>query len=144
VFCALFSAAFVRERLCFPAERVATGYLEAWNARPHRAEPLHRLAVVAREAGDWTRARAFATAAQALPFPRTDTLFIHHEVYAWRALDELAAAAAKLGDWDATIQACRLQLARPLPAEDRARIEANLASCEAARTESAAARMRVP
>jgi len=132
VFYALFRGARVRELLRFPRERVSTAYLEAWNARPHRAEPLYHLAVLAREAEDWTRARSFASVAQSLPFPREDRLFIHHEIYAWRALDELAAACAKLGDWEATVDACRRLLARPLPAEDRARVEANLASCEAA------------
>jgi glycosyltransferase involved in cell wall biosynthesis len=133
VYCALFHAARAREVLAFPKDRVVSGYVDAWSARPQRAEPLYRLAVVARESGDFVRARAFATAAQALPFPRADSLFIHHEIYAWRALDELAAACARLSDWAAAVEVCRMILARPLPPEDRARIEANLASCEAAR-----------
>ncbi len=132
VFYSLFCAARVRERLRFPRERVSTAYLEAWNARPHRAEPLFHLAVLARDAEDWSRARSFAAVASAVPYPRADTLFIHHEIYAWRALDEYANACAKLHDWPATIEACRRLLARNLPAGDRTRIEANLASCEAA------------
>jgi len=131
-FYALFSAARVREHLRFPRDRVATAYLEAWNARPHRAEPLFQLAVLARDAQDWSRARSFASVASTIPYPRADTVFIHHEIYAWRALDEFANACAKLHDWDATLDACRRLLARNLPAEDRARVEANLASCEAA------------
>jgi glycosyltransferase involved in cell wall biosynthesis len=131
-FYARFAAAGVRRKLRLPDDRVATAYLEAWNARTHRAEPLFALATLARDAEDWKRARDIAAVAMAIPFPSNDALFIHHEIYAWRALDEYAHACAKLHDWDAAVDACRKLLARDLPATDRARVEANLASCEAA------------
>jgi hypothetical protein len=54
------------------------------------------------------------------------------EIYAWRALDEFAAACVGMKDWDAAIDACKRLLARDLPPAERPRIEANLASCEAA------------
>jgi hypothetical protein len=100
--------------------------------RPHRAEPLYFLAALWREAGDWLRARGFALAAAGLPFPKGDLLWIQSEIYAWRALDELAAACACMKDWPAAVDACKRLLARDLPPPERARIEANLASCEAA------------
>jgi tetratricopeptide (TPR) repeat protein len=131
LYCAVFNAARVREELCFPRARVEAGYLEAWMLRPWRAEPLHRLAVVAREAGDLSRARALAGAAQAIPFPRDEVLTVNREVYLWRALDELAAACTKLGNLDAAIDACKQMLARPLPPEEKARIHANVAACQA-------------
>ncbi len=132
VYSAVFNAARMRETIGFPRDRIESGYLEAWNLRPHRAEPLFRLAVVAREAGDYARARAFATTAQAIPLPRDEVLPVSHEVYGWRALDELAAACAALSDFAAAVAVCRAMLARPLPPGDRARIEGNLASCDLA------------
>jgi glycosyltransferase involved in cell wall biosynthesis len=132
LFLAAYAAATTRRELHFPNDRVAASYLEAWNMRPHRAEPLYFLATLARESGDWLRARGYALAAAGLPFPRADRLPVHHEIYAWRALDEVAAACVGMKDWPAAIEACTRLLSRDLPPAERARIEANLASCEAA------------
>jgi glycosyltransferase involved in cell wall biosynthesis len=132
VFYAALCAARVRERLGVQRDVVERAYLEAWHLRPQRAEPLFDLARLARQAEDWVRARAYAVAAAALPFPSADHIFIHHEVYAWRALNEYAGASAHLGDFRAAIQASELLLqGERLPAEERARVEANLAMCRA-------------
>jgi Glycosyl transferase family 2 len=132
VYEARFAAARVRGKLGLPPEQVEKAYLEASEERPQRAEPLYYLAALAREAGDWGRARSYAASAAALPFPHDESLFIRHEIYAWRALDEFAAACVGMKDWPAAIEACNRLLTRDLPPAERARIEANLASCRAA------------
>jgi glycosyltransferase involved in cell wall biosynthesis len=132
VFYAAYRGGRVREKLGMPAGEVARALLEAWHLRPQRAEPLYDLARLARGAGDWVRARAFAAAAAAIPRPPPE-LFLQHEVYAWRALDEFAAASAQLGDFRAAVSANRLMLqGTRLPPEERARVEANVAKCEKA------------
>jgi glycosyltransferase involved in cell wall biosynthesis len=133
VFVAQLRGALIRKMLHFPREAIEDAFLAAWKMRPHRAEPLYYLSATSREAGEFERARGFALAAAGLPFPRRDTLPVMHEIYGWRALDELAAALVGLGDWDGAIDACRRLLARDLPQADRERVTANLASCEAAR-----------
>jgi hypothetical protein len=131
LFYAAYCAARVREKLGFPREAVARGYMEAWHLRPTRAEPLYDLARLARLAGEWPRARAYAAAATAIPRPRAEVLFVHWEIYAWRALDEYAAACAHIGDVRAAIDASHLLLrGGRLPPDEVARVEANLASLE--------------
>jgi glycosyltransferase involved in cell wall biosynthesis len=129
LFYAAYRAARVRERLEEPREAVNRAFLEAWHLRPQRAEPLYDLARLARGAGNWIRARAYAAAAAAMPMPPPE-LSVHHEVYSWRALDELAGASAQLGEFRVAAEANRALLKRPqLPPEERARVEANLALC---------------
>jgi glycosyltransferase involved in cell wall biosynthesis len=137
VFYAALCAARVREGLGFPREVVARAYLEAWHLRPHRAEPLFELARLARLAEDWVRARAYASAAGAIAFPKGDTLFIHHEIYTWRALNELAGACAHLGDFRMAIEANRLLLqSGRLPSAERDRVQANLTLCQSSATKT--------
>ena len=133
VFLAQLRAARMKTHLPFAHEALVEAHLAAWKLRPHRAEPLYYLAALSRDAGDWLRAGGYALAACGLPFPRGEIMQVMHEVYAWRALDEYAAACVGMGDWPAAIEACRRLLARDLPPAERARIEANLASCERAR-----------
>jgi hypothetical protein len=134
LFYAAYRRARVQEKLALPADAVAAALLAAWQLRPQRAEPIYELARIARQAEDWTRARAYAAAAAAIPIPPPE-LFLQHEVYGWRALDEFAGASAKLGDFKGAASANRLLLQRPqLPAQERPRIEANLALCTASLT----------
>jgi hypothetical protein len=131
VFLARLRAARVRAKMHLPTDAVIDAFLAAWRLRPHRAEPLFQLATICREAGDWLRAHGFALVASSLPFPRGDGLPVQHEVYAWRALDEYAAACVGLEEHAAAIDACRRLLARELPPAERDRVAANLASLEA-------------
>jgi hypothetical protein len=129
VFCAAYRRARVQEKLAFPADATARALLEAWRLRPLRAEPLYDLARLARAAEDWSSARAYAAAAAAIPRPRPE-LFLNHEVYEWRALDEFAGASAQLGDFQGAANVNRMMLeTRKLPGEERPRIEQNLAMC---------------
>lgn len=125
--CALYEAARLAERLGAPLAEVRSAYLEAWQARPARAEPLVELARLHRERGEWALAHLFARQAAAIPRP-ADILFVDAAAYAWRALDELGAAAWYVGAIDEGRAALERALASgSVPAGERARLEANLA-----------------
>ncbi len=72
--------------------------LNAYELRPNRAEPLYSLAVHFREKKKYGRAYVFAQTANSLGLPN-DHLFVEHEVYAWRALDELAVSSYWVGQY---------------------------------------------
>jgi hypothetical protein len=133
VFYAALSAARIRERLGEPYPALERAYLEAWRRRPHRAEPLYELARAARIAGNLRSAQAHAAQAAEIPYPWRDQLFIDSEVYAWRALDELAGITFLLGGWARALRLNQELLASGrAPEAERARIEANVELCSAA------------
>ena len=78
------------------------GALEAFRARPHRAEPLHDLAryYLSKSRGDL--ATGYAEAGLALPLPTTDTLGVDRELYA-TSLKEAFTIAASYSQ-DATVK----------------------------------------
>ncbi len=126
VSCALYQAANAMERLGEPWSAVQEAYLRAWNARPTRAEPLHAIACHYRTAQEYPLGHLFARLAAEISLPVNDKLFVHADVYAWRALDEQAVCASWLGRWAETFELCQRLLARDdIPAEDRTRIAAN-------------------
>jgi glycosyltransferase involved in cell wall biosynthesis len=122
-----YQAAILTERLGFSPAEIERAYLEAWNARPSRAEPLVQLARWHRLRLEWPLALLFARAAVAIPRP-PDQLFVEDAVYAWRALDELSIAAWYAGAREegrsATEQLIREQRFAP---SERERIEKNRA-----------------
>lgn len=93
--CAQFRAALLGENLGLAPEQVRSGYLEAYQARPSRAEPLYELARYHRHRNEFSLALLFASQAAAIPLS-SDILFVDASVYQWRALDELAVAASFL------------------------------------------------
>jgi tetratricopeptide (TPR) repeat protein len=124
---ARYQAALLVERLRQPPAESERAYLEAWNARPARAEPLVQLARWHRERSEWAAALLFARAAAATPRP-SDQLFVEDAVYAWRALDEVAIAAWHAGARDeGRAAATRLVAEARFPPSERERIEKNLA-----------------
>jgi tetratricopeptide (TPR) repeat protein len=123
---ARYQAALLVERLGLSAAEIQRGYLEAWNARPTRAEPLVQLARWHRARTEWSLAVLFARTAVATPRP-PDQLFVEDAVYAWRALDELSIAAWHAGARDEGRRAAeRLVAEKRFPASERERIEKNL------------------
>ena len=114
------------ERLERPREEVITAWLDAYDARPSRAEAPCELARYCRLQGRYAAALVFARIATELPRPN-DVLFVDHGVYAWRARDELSIAAWYRGDKALSEKLCRALLADPaLPAAQRERVERNL------------------
>ncbi len=126
VYCSLYQVANAMDRLAEPWPAVQDAYLRAWNKRPTRAEPLHAIACHYRTAQEYPLGHLFARMAAEIPLPAADKLFVHADVYAWRALDEQAVCASWLGLWAETFDICQRLLPRDdIPAEDRTRIVAN-------------------
>jgi autotransporter-associated beta strand protein len=103
---ALYQAASAMDRLGEPWPAVQDAYLRAWNSRPQRAEPLHAIACHYRKAREYPLGHLFARMAAEIPLPAADKLFVHADVYAWRAVDEQAVCASWLGRWAETFDLC--------------------------------------
>ena len=124
---ARYQAALLVERLGQSPSEIERAYLEAYNARPSRAEPLVQLARWHRSRQEWALALMFARAAAATPRP-PDQLFVEEAVYAWKADDELSVAAWHAGARDEGRRAIeRLLAAKRFPPSERERIEKNAA-----------------
>lgn len=120
-----FQVALLKERLQADTRSIQQAFLDAYAARPHRAEPLCELARYHRERAQYALGTLYALQAAQIPQP-PDILFVDTQVYAWRSLDELAINAfytphRALGR--AALQ--RLLAERRYPVEHKERIEAN-------------------
>lgn len=82
----------LQEQLGYPLRAVIRSYMEAYQARPHRAEPLVAAASISRRRGERASAFMYASAAVAMPFPVSDRLFVDSYMYEWRRYDEYAMA----------------------------------------------------
>jgi glycosyltransferase involved in cell wall biosynthesis len=127
---ALFQVATLTERLNEPHEDIVAAYLQAFSARPTRAEPLVELARFYRLSGHYALAYLYAKHACGLP-PPPDRLFVDQSAYTWRALDELAISAFYVGSSEARrdgAQAAeRLMTEGALPASEMDRVAKNRA-----------------
>lgn len=113
-------------RLGCPWPDVLDAYLRAWESRPSRAEPLHAIAVRCREQERYQLGHHFAERAAQIAFPEGDSLVESAAIYAWRAIDEQAICASRIGSHTEAFVLCRQLLARPdIPDEDRQRISRN-------------------
>jgi len=123
---AQFRAAQLAELLGLDVAQVRSEYLQAFQARPQRAEPLYELARYHRQRGEYSLAQMFAQQATLLPLP-DDILFVDTAVYDWRAWDELAVAASFIpSQRDIGLAAMRKLLQdRRYPAEEAARMAGN-------------------
>lgn len=99
--------------------------LNAFSWNPARAEPLVELARYYRITGQFALAAAFANLAVQLPMPESG-LFVEHDAYEWRALDELLISAyyvPALKFWGE--QAAREIVTRDIPPDHIERIRAS-------------------
>lgn len=125
VWFARFQMAVLRERRGDAPADVQAAYLDAYQLRPSRAEPLCELARYRRLRHEFALAHLFAQQAASIARP-ADALFVDESVYAWRALDELVVSAYYVGAQEQGRQALlRLLEARRFPEAERARIEGN-------------------
>ncbi|WP_343575633.1 glycosyltransferase [Mycobacterium sp.] len=109
-----------------PWPNVQHAYLKAWEYRPTRAEPLHVLARRYRLERRFQLGYLFAERAAQIPLPEQDILFVSTDVYAWRAVDEQAICASRIGKHAEAFTLCRHLVARPdIPDDDRGRIAGN-------------------
>ena len=101
-------------------------FLQAWNMRPHRSEPLYQLARIHRENGNPRLAYLFAQQAVKIPYPEQDILFLSADIYNWMCLDELASSAYYVGDMMTGLDASnKLLTEKKFPKEHEERIVNN-------------------
>jgi hypothetical protein len=107
-------------------------FLDAYNYRPIRAEPLYQIARCYRQIHDKPiLAFAFARMALEIPYPKDDILFISDDVYKWQVLDEIGATAYYAGKPHIGYHACKKMVEENLvPEHSRERIIENLKSYE--------------
>jgi len=107
VYYSLFRVAEAMFELDVPWPAVQDAYLRAWEFRPIRAEPLHAIARHYRMQERYHPGHLFAERAARTPFPEEESLFVSHEVYTWRAIDEQAVCASMLGKHLEAFTLCR-------------------------------------
>jgi len=121
-----YQVAKLSERLGLKAETVTDRYLQAYQYRPQRAEPLVALACIMRKRKQHALAHLFAKRAIDIPRP-DDRLFLDNATYEWRALDEYAIASYWIGNYRESAQACEDLLNNAaLPSNQLARVTENL------------------
>jgi tetratricopeptide (TPR) repeat protein len=115
----------IRERRDQSDVPIVGAYLDAYAARPSRAEPVYELARYYRGKQRFESAYLFAKLAASLREP-DDGLFVYRAVYAWKALDEWALSAHYTGRYEEAISLGeRLLSEGKLPVEDMPRIRQN-------------------
>ena len=101
-------------------------FLQAYNMRPQRVEPLYQLARIHRQNGNPKLGYLFARSGINIKFPENDILFLQKDMTDWMMLDELASTAHEMGDFDLGLQASQQLMADGLfPEEHRERIVNN-------------------
>jgi tetratricopeptide (TPR) repeat protein len=73
-------------------------HLEAYAKRPHRAEPLFKLAKYYRDRNSHHMAMIFFRKALEIPFPSNDVLFVEHDIYGYGTLSESGISAFYAGE----------------------------------------------
>ena len=81
VWCSLYQAALMMDRLGRPRPEVASAFLAAYQFDPGRAEPLYRLGLLHQAAGEHHLARLYLGQALSIPTPRSDRLFVEAALY---------------------------------------------------------------
>ena len=110
-----------------PWIEIQQAFLEAWEIRPSRAEPLHQIARVYRMMGHPRLGFLYAKMASDIPFPQDDILFVSEDVYKYGILDEIAATAFYAGKPHMGYAACKKLLAENrLPQSEVDRVQNNL------------------
>ena len=87
----------LQEARCFRELKDDSSFIRqamaAYNVRPQRAEPLYDLAKYYREKGAHHASLLYASAGLAIPYPRSDELFIEDYVYALGLREEFSIVA---------------------------------------------------
>lgn len=126
IFLAMLRVAQSMEQLGTPWPDVQDAYLRAWKFRPTRAEPLYGIARHYRAEKRYQLGYPFAARAAQIPVPVDDMILPYPDIYAWRAADEQAVCAYRIGRHPEAFTLWRRMLARPdLPHNERQRIAVN-------------------
>ena len=106
---------------------IQQAFLEAWELRPSRAEPLHQIARVYRLMGHPRLGFLYAKMAADIPFPSDDILFVSQDVYQYGILDEIGSTAFYAGKPHMGYAACKKLLTENrLPDDQVDRVQNNL------------------
>jgi len=137
VFYSLYRAAMIKAILNHPWEEIQQAFLDAYEFRPIRAEPLYQISRCYRQIHNRPRlAYLYAKLAAEIPYPNDDILFVQDDVYRYGVLDELAATAYYAGKPHLGYSACKKLIDENLiPESERQRITENLKSYERVLTE---------
>ena len=111
---------------------IQQAFLEAFNFRPIRAEPLFHIAQIYRmKFNQPALAYLFAKMAAEVPYPANDILFVPDIIYKFSILDEVAATAYYAGQPLIGHMACtKLLKENRVPASEIERIKGNLKQYE--------------
>jgi glycosyltransferase involved in cell wall biosynthesis len=127
VYYSLYRIAICRAMLDRPWSEIQASFLDAYNYRPIRAEPLIHIAQALRTKFDQPAAAfVFARIAAEIPFPTTEILFVPDLLYRFTALDELGAVAHAAGRPELGYLACKKLLEDGrVPEEHLTRVQNN-------------------
>jgi tetratricopeptide (TPR) repeat protein len=101
-----------------PWAEVQARWLEAHAFAPHRAEPLHAVALRYDALGQHALTFLFARRGAELPLPVKDTLFVDEDVYAWKLADLVATSAYWIGEY-AVGEAAARKAVQHCPGDER-------------------------
>jgi len=114
-----------------PLPEIAEAFLDAYNFRPTRAEPLWFLSRMYRMNNKPAAAYLYARMGLELPYPKNDILFIQEDVYSWGLLDEVGATAFYANQPHVGYEACKRLLENNIvPDVHKVRIKQNFNSYE--------------
>ena len=114
-----------------PQEEIAEAFLDCYNTRPTRAEPLWFLSRMYRNANKPAVAYLYARMGLEIPYPDGDILFIQDDVYRWGLLDEIGATAFYANHPHVGYEACKRLLENNLiPETHIPRVRQNFKSYE--------------
>jgi hypothetical protein len=126
VYWAMLRVAHSMEKLAEPWPDVQDAYLQAWEFRPTRAEPLYALARRYTNENRHRLGYLFAERAAEITPPENDMIVPHPDIYTWRAAEVKAICANYIGKQAEAFTLCRRLLGRPdIPDGDRQRMAGN-------------------
>lgn len=81
-------------------------YLEAYNYRPTRAESIFKLALLYRNLGQRQLAYEFSKIGIGIKYPKSDVLFVEHNIYNYLMLFEYSIALYYVGKYEEAVKVC--------------------------------------
>jgi hypothetical protein len=132
VFYSLYRAAMIKAILNYSWPEIQQAFLDSYDSRPSRAEPLYQIARLYRQVHNKPKlAYIFARMALEIPYPADDILFIHDDVYKFQILDEIGASAFYAGKPHVGYHACQRLVNEGLVSDaQKERVMENLKSYE--------------
>ena len=86
--------------------KAITSYLKAYNYRPTRAEAIFKLALLYRNLGQRQLAYEFSKIGIGIKYPKSDVLFVEHNIYNYLMLFEYSIALYYVGKYAESIRVC--------------------------------------